>query len=145
MDKRNWDEEERIHSLGLMTHARMHIVFYSRRCFIMIYQAMRWRKGGPLSSQGLDRENASHNGNVVRGGSSIRDDGDDISGEEHGSLLHSEARRQLMSLNSELGISLHGDPSPEVILRDLDPQSMILCGLNKTSETRASNSTSSRS
>lgn len=25
-----------------------------------------------------------------------------------------------------------GDPSPEVILRDLDPQSMILCGLSNS-------------
>ncbi len=42
---------------------------------------------------------------------------------------NSTAAAQLRSLNEELGISLHGDASAEVILRDLDPQSMILCGL----------------
>ena len=44
--------------------------------------------------------------------------------------FHSAAMQQLRSLNNELGISLQGDPSPEIILRDLDPQSMILCGLS---------------
>eukprot|EP00094_Tigriopus_californicus_P006452 TCALIF_06214-PA protein Name:"Similar to FR FMRFamide receptor (Drosophila melanogaster)" AED:0.09 eAED:0.10 QI:0/0.33/0/0.5/1/1/4/0/453 len=49
--------------------------------------------------------------------------------------IHSMAAQQLRSLNSELGINLHGDPSPEVILRELDPQSMILCGLSPASRT----------
>lgn len=49
--------------------------------------------------------------------------------------IHSMAAQQLRSLNSELGINLHGDPSPEVILRELDPQSMILCGLSPATRT----------
>ena len=90
----------------------------------MIYQALRWRKG-PFSGAANSTGHASQNGSEGVAVGNTTTNG--------GGLLHSEARRQLMSLNSELGISLHGDPSPEVILRDLDPQSMILCGLNNRS------------
>ena len=68
----------------------------------MLYRAWRWRKERHLP---------------------------EIERDLHKSV-HSLAMRQLRSLNSELGINLQGDPSPEVILRELDPQSMILCGLS---------------
>ncbi len=42
------------------------------------------------------------------------------------------AQFQLQSLRNDHGIALEGDPSPEVILRDLDPQSRILCGLENS-------------
>ena len=74
----------------------------------MIYQAWRSRKGLGLPSQLIERDLPV-------------------------SVAHSAAVHQLRSLNSELGVGLQGDPSPEVILRDLDPQSMILCGLSTAS------------
>ena len=36
---------------------------------------------------------------------------------------------QLRSINKELGISLTGDANAEVVLKQLDPQSAILCGI----------------
>ena len=40
------------------------------------------------------------------------------------------AAQQLRSINKELGISLQGDADAEVVLRQLDPQSAILCGIS---------------
>ena len=48
-------------------------------------------------------------------------------------VIHSnpvDAHLELLRINRDLGISLQGDPNAEVVLKDLDPQSRILCGIN---------------
>ncbi len=74
---------------------------------------------------------------VSGGDGRCRNDGDDEVEADLPLSMHSAAMQQLRSLNEELGISLQGDPSPEVILRDLDPQSMILCGLSSQGDPSA--------
>jgi hypothetical protein len=44
----------------------------------------------------------------------------------------SAAAQQLRTINQELGIHVQGDPDAEVVLRELDPQSKILCGLSQS-------------
>lgn len=132
---------------------------HCRRCFVMLYQAWGWGRrlhnpnhdielNGDDDDDG-DRALCEENGHHLKkrwknGGSRSMTYGraSYLLGVRNGSITngdlscthnHSLAAAQLRSLNEELGISLHGDPSPEVILRDLDPQSMILCGLNNNS------------
>nr|XP_040571091.1 G-protein coupled receptor daf-37-like [Lepeophtheirus salmonis] len=40
-----------------------------------------------------------------------------------------DAQLELNRINRDLGISLSGDPNAEVVLKELDPQSRILCGI----------------
>ena len=101
----------------------------------MIYKAWGMRRHVQLPAHVTERV-SFHRFTAARGHrnrNANRDDDDDEEGielEEGKRHSHSAAMHQLRSLNEEFGISLQGDPSPEVILRDLDPQSMILCGLS---------------
>jgi len=52
--------------------------------------------------------------------------------EEEEEDAESSAQRRLRNLNEEMGISLGGDSRAEAVLRDLDPQSAILCGLSRS-------------
>ena len=50
---------------------------------------------------------------------------------DHSNSGISAAAQQLRTINQELGINVQGDPDAEVVLRELDPQSKILCGIGQ--------------
>ena len=51
---------------------------------------------------------------------------------DHSNSGLSAAAQQLRTINQELGINVQGDADAEVVLRELDPQSKILCGISQT-------------